>query len=131
MSFANAFVPSLQLSKRPLPSSPLPITPIRPLVPLNTLLEHLNTIPFPINIRNIIPPLLIDATRVLEVFVQVINEFQDVALERGRDGDVVNEGEVNNVFAEANTAGVGTDGDTKSGDRRKTVNDIVVKKRGL
>lgn len=42
-------------------------------------------------VRNVVPTALVDRTRVEEVFVQMVNKFQDVALHRTGDGNIVDQ----------------------------------------
>jgi hypothetical protein len=50
-----------------------------------------------------------------EVLVEVIDELDDAVFEGGGDGEEVEDGEVLDVLAEADTAGVGADGDVEFG----------------
>ena len=48
-----------------------------------------------------------------EVFVEVVDELDDAVLEGGGDAEEVEDGEVLDVLAEADAAGVGADGDAE------------------
>lgn len=96
-AFSSYFISDLITS---LPTSPLPPFPpllslpkpsVRILKFVERALFHLDTVPFLRVVGNVVMTIGIDRTWVIKMLVQVVDEFEDVDVNRGRDANVVNQ----------------------------------------
>lgn len=101
-----------------------PIAPLRELKLANRLLLELDAVSLPALRRHVVPPLVVNRARKLEVLVQMVHILQHVPLHAARHCDVVDQTQVDDVLAQAHAAGVRADDDAELGGHEEDGEDL-------
>jgi len=86
---------------------------------------HLDTIALCWIQRYIVTASRVDRARVYKVLMEMVHKFEDVTFHRPRDGDIVDQAQVDDIFAEPNATCVWADRYAEFGSHEKDAEDFA------